>query len=88
MNWTQHAKKAGWTKATIRMTRVPVYASPQPTAQKETTQTAYIESPDTQRTGVVWGNVLGTLSKNQDGDWATINTDRARYEVESVELAS
>lgn len=85
-NWEQFAKKKGYVKAKVVMTRVPVYARRDATTYKETTQTVYIQDPSARRTNVYWKNVIGSLNKNQRGEWASIDTDRANYEVDSLEL--
>lgn len=81
MNFESFAKNKGWKKVTIKMMRVPVYARIQPGSYKETTKVAYVEDLNSNRTGVAWGNVLGTLIKDRNGEWAAINTNKAKYDV-------
>lgn len=71
----------------ITMVRVPVYARKETTAYKETTQIAYAEDLNKDRTTVMWKGVMGSMIKNRHGEWSVINTNRSKYEIQSIKKA-
>lgn len=83
LNFNKMAKEKGWEAVTIKMVRVPVYASTQPTVGKETTQKAYINPERINEDSVVvcWKGVMGRMGGYKDGCYTVIHTERAKYEI-------
>lgn len=87
MNYQTWARNKGWTKVTLTTERRNVYASNQPGSYQEKTRTAFVSDLGADyQTSVTWGNVMGSLTRNSEGQWSSINTQRASFIVHSIEI--